>query len=74
MSNGCGHAVVAVGFDDSIEIGPSKGAFIIRNSWGEEWGENGYGYLPYDYLLNGLALDWWALIKAEWINHTEFGL
>ncbi|MFN7990841.1 MAG: C1 family peptidase [Candidatus Micrarchaeia archaeon] len=69
-----GHAVVAVGFDDSMVIGPSKGAFIIRNSWGTEWGDNGYGYLPYDYLLNGLALDWWALIKAEWVNEKEFGV
>ncbi len=69
-----GHAVVAVGFDDSMVIGDSKGAFIIRNSWGGDWGDNGYGYLPYDYLLNGLALDWWALIKAEWVNQTEFGL
>ncbi len=69
-----GHAVVAVGFDDSMVIGSSKGAFIIRNSWGEEWGDSGYGYLPYDYLLNGLALDWWALIKAEWVNVKEFGV
>ncbi len=69
-----GHAVVCVGFDDSISIGSSKGAFIIRNSWGEFWGDNGYGYLPYDYLLNGLALDWWALIKAEWVNEKEFGV
>lgn len=69
-----GHAVVAVGYDDEIKIGSSTGAFIIRNSWGEEWGEKGYGYLPYDYVLNGLAIDWWALVKAEWVNLKEFGV
>ena len=68
-----GHAVMAAGYDDEMEIGESKGAFIIRNSWGEEWGDNGYGYLPYDYVLNGLALDWWALINAEWVDTTVFG-
>ncbi len=69
-----GHAVVAVGYDDNLKIGKSTGAFIIRNSWGEEWGERGYGYLPYDYVLKGLALDWWALIKAEWMETGQFGV
>jgi C1A family cysteine protease len=67
-----GHAVAAVGYDDNMKIGKSAGAFIIRNSWGEEWGERGYGYLPYDYLLDGLALDWWALISAEWTDTQKF--
>ncbi len=69
-----GHAVVAVGYDDSLKIGSCTGAFIIRNSWGAEWGDKGYGYLPYDYVLNGLALDWWALIKAEWVDVQKFGV
>jgi len=38
-----GHAVVAVGYDNARRV------FIIRNSWGANWGENGYGYLPYDF-------------------------
>lgn len=37
-----GHAVSIVGYDDT------KQAFIIRNSWGEEWGENGFGYVSYE--------------------------
>jgi C1A family cysteine protease len=69
-----GHAVVAVGYDDSMKIGTSTGAFIIRNSWGAEWGDKGYGYLPYDYVLNGLALDWWALISAEWVDTRPFDI
>jgi C1A family cysteine protease len=67
-----GHAVVAVGYDDSMKIGKSTGAFIIRNSCGTEWGDKGYGYLPYDYVLNGLAMDWWALINEKWIDVKPF--
>jgi len=69
-----GHAVAAVGYDDRMKIGNSEGAFIIRNSWGKEWGDNGYGYLPYDYVLKGLALDWWALISADWVDVKGFGV
>ena len=69
-----GHAVLCVGYDDALAIGASTGAFLIRNSWGEEWGEKGYGWLPYDYLLAGLAQDWWALVKAEWMSVEEFGV
>ena len=69
-----GHAVLCVGYDDALMIGDKVGAFLIRNSWGEEWGEKGYGWLPYDYLLAGLAQDWWALVKAEWIDVEGFGL
>lgn len=69
-----GHAVLCVGYDDALAIGNSVGAFLIRNSWGEEWGEKGYGWLPYDYLRAGLAQDWWALVKAEWIDAEVFGI
>ena len=75
-----GHAVVAVGYDDSVEIKNPKcekttrGALLIRNSWGKSWGDEGYGWLPYDYVLKGLAVDWWTLIKADWVATGEFGL
>ena len=75
-----GHAVVAVGYDDSLTIqntnpnGPStKGAFLIRNSWGTSWGDAGYGWLPYEYMLQELAVDWWSLVKAEWVDTGNFG-
>ena len=74
-----GHAVMAVGYEDKIEIantnpdGPTrKGAFLIRNSWGPAWGLEGYGWLPYEYLLKGLAIDWWSIIKNEWIETGDF--
>lgn len=74
-----GHAIVAVGYDDNMKIKnanpgaiETKGALLIRNSWGTGWGIAGYGWLPYDYVLKGLATDWWSLIKANWIDTGAF--
>ena len=76
-----GHAVMAVGYDDSLKIknaepgGPeTKGAVLLRNSWGTGWGSEGYGWLPYEYVLTGLAEDWWSLIKNEWVDTGAFKL
>jgi C1A family cysteine protease len=74
-----GHAIMAVGYDDKMSIKnemcnkESKGALLIRNSWGDGWGEKGYGYLPYDFVLEGLAEDWWTLIDQGWVDTGQFG-
>jgi C1A family cysteine protease len=76
-----GHAVMAVGYDDKMKIKPASpgglettGALLIRNSWGKNWGDQGYGWLPYEYVLRGLAEDWWSLTKNEWIDTGNFKL
>ena len=55
-----GHAVMAVGYDDS------KDHFIVRNSWGTSWGVEGYFFMPYEYLTNhNLASDFWTIRDME---------
>ncbi len=55
-----GHAVVAVGYDDSTNL------FTIRNSWGEGQGEGGYYYMPYAYLTDpGYCQDFWTIRRIE---------
>lgn len=60
-----GHAVVAVGFDDDRVIGKTTGAILVRNSWGAGWGDQGYGWLPYAYVLERLSSDFWCLVRQE---------
>lgn len=67
-----GHAVLAVGYDDKRQIGGEKGALLIRNSWGKEWGDAGYGWLPYGYLQRGLSGDFWSMVKAEFVDTDLF--
>lgn len=67
-----GHAVLAVGYDDAKKIGASKGALLIRNSWGTAWGDAGYGWLPYAYVLKGLANDFWSLVQADFVDTDLF--
>ena len=72
------HAVLAVGYDDE------KKMFTIRNSWGDGWGDHGYFYLPYDYMVDpNLTGDFWSISKiggkpvihrktyAHLVNHNE---
>ena len=74
-----GHAIVAVGYDDDKMIMNNKtgeateGALLIRNSWGTEWGDAGYGWLPYKYVESGLASDFWSLLSMEWVDTGRFG-
>ena len=51
-----GHAVLAVGYDDGQQ------RFIVRNSWGQNWGMKGYFTIPYAYLTDrSLASDFWTI-------------
>ncbi|HTS91965.1 MAG TPA: C1 family peptidase [Stellaceae bacterium] len=51
-----GHAVMAVGYDDS------SNRFIVRNSWAATWGIGGYFMMPYAYVTDSnLADDLWTI-------------
>jgi len=51
-----GHAVMAVGFDHTNQ------RFLIRNSWGDDWGMKGYFTMPYKYLgSRNLSDDFWTI-------------
>jgi C1A family cysteine protease len=51
-----GHCIIAVGYDDSARN------FIVRNSWGADWGLKGYCMFPYEYLLSStLSSDFWTI-------------
>jgi hypothetical protein len=53
-----GHALLVVGYVD--DEGDGGGLFIVRNSWGPDWGANGYGFLPYAY-VDAFGIQAWAL-------------
>ena len=67
-----GHANVAVGYDDQLAIGADTGALLVRNSWGTGWGMQGYAWLSYKYVTEGLAVDWWSVIKQTWLDTGQF--
>lgn len=51
-----GHCVLAVGYDDSQQ------RFLARNSWGPDWGIEGYFTVPYAYLTDtSLSSDFWTI-------------
>ena len=55
-----GHAIVICGYDDIKKI------WIARNSWGSNWGDKGYFYLPYLYLVDSsLSSDLWTIYKMS---------
>lgn len=50
-----GHAVCCVGFDDNKKV------LIVRNSWGEDWGKEGYFHMTYES-FEKTAFDPWRII------------
>ena len=54
-----GHCMCCVGYDASLKM------FLVRNSWGTEWGADGHCYIPFDYLTHAdLAADFWTLRRS----------
>jgi C1A family cysteine protease len=55
-----GHCVVLIGWDDTTR------RFRCVNSWGSDWGDNGYFYLPYNFITNkDLACDFCGFVYSK---------
>jgi len=55
-----GHAVCCVGYNQIYQ------RFLVRNSWGVNWGIKGYFTIPYAYLTNqNLAADFWTIRRGS---------
>ncbi len=67
-----GQAVMALGYDDNLRFRSVRGALLVRNSWGPQWGDQGYGWLPYRYVREQLANDFWTIVDPEWLASGEF--
>ena len=67
-----GHAVAGTGYDDNYKIGDEVGAIQFPNSWTKRWGHEGFGWIPYKYVVEGLLSDIWAMMKGEWMDLACF--
>ncbi|MBK8833955.1 MAG: hypothetical protein IPO29_03580 [Anaerolineae bacterium] len=61
------HAMLCVGYSDVDQV------FIVRNSWGADWGVKGYCYMPYNYLMSKKLNDGdcWMLRSANRLPEPE---
>lgn len=61
-----GHAMLCVGYSDQDQM------FVVRNSWGTDWGDNGYCYIPYDYMTHPeLCADCWTIKAVSDVDFSE---
>ena len=60
-----GHAVCIVGYNDNLN-NTGRGYFIVRNSWGTGWGQNGYFYMPYQVIQDtDMSDDFWIITSIS---------
>lgn len=53
------HAMIICGYNDDQHL------FKVRNSWGADWGDNGFCYLPYEYMENNMEIAECAMVIQE---------
>lgn len=61
------HAMLCVGYSEPDQ------RFIVRNSWGTEWGHNGYCYIPYEYVIHEKynGHDSWIIKGVDNLDFSE---
>jgi len=57
------HAICIVGYVD--------GKFIIENSWGVDWGDNGYGWLQPEVIASDYSQDFWTIVDGSEVWYDE---
>lgn len=62
-----GHSMSIVGFDDHEKM------FVVRNSWGEHWGDRGYCYVSYDFFTHTLPL-LSPKLPTMWLSQAMYGI
>ena len=60
-----GHAVLVVGYDDAQQC------FIVKNSWGTDWGENGFFRIAYSQVDNVIDFGAEACVYGDEIDHDD---
>jgi hypothetical protein len=64
-----GHAMLCVGYSDADRV------FVVRNSWGADWGDQGYCYIPYAYMTNpDLNGDCWMIRQTDATQDLSSGI
>lgn len=58
------HAFIVYGWDDEKDTGTSAGALYIKNSWGNEWANNGFAWMSYQNLI-AYDFDAWCVDDAQ---------
>ena len=61
------HAMVVCGYSDKEKV------FVVRNSWGEDFGDNGYCYIPYSYIGNDSLLNVACIITEISLAELKVG-
>ncbi|MBA7516841.1 Outer membrane protein assembly factor BamB [subsurface metagenome] len=65
-----GHGVCIVGYDDSLVTNDGPGAFKIVNSWGTNWGDEGYFWMSYVAVKNSQTSQQWACYLTDRIRYS----
>ncbi|HEX7319245.1 MAG TPA: PQQ-binding-like beta-propeller repeat protein [bacterium] len=69
-SNHGGHGVCIVGYDDTLTTSDGTGAFIVANSWGTGWGDQGYFWMSYQAVKSSVTSQLWVNYLADKINYS----
>ena len=67
-----GHAIMLCGYSDDMSYNMGRGCFLAQNSWGTEYGDRGFFWIPYKFFNDALAVDIWCATSIEWVHTGVF--